>query len=321
MTLILTPEWLDSNSVRAFPLAADATQQDTTGAFQLPQDVLVDLWFPVHAGLDVLPGNFHLSQIVVSSTSFIVVLGYTPDAGPAVRAAVAIIDRPTFTPYSVHPLDGVGDFFDARGLLVLGRDKAIQKQPAGSFDFALADGRLEPEVIRPQLRGITGVYVKNGDNVLGPLVGDIILEAGRNTRLVVTQVLGQPAEVRVDFIDGEGSVAPCDCEDQESATAPCIRTINGMSTGSNFFLTGDACVSIDPREHGLQIGDSCSAPCAGCSPQQAVADALRTLEAKLKTVEDFSAQMSQSVAHTHDVLLATILHDEGCDDCSLDSLD
>ena len=46
-------EWLNHNSQRSYPLAEDATKTDITGTFTLPDDFILGLYFPIHAGLDV----------------------------------------------------------------------------------------------------------------------------------------------------------------------------------------------------------------------------------------------------------------------------
>jgi hypothetical protein len=51
-------EWLNHNAQRAYPLADDATGPDETGAFKLPDNFLVELDLPVHAGLNVGPAGF-----------------------------------------------------------------------------------------------------------------------------------------------------------------------------------------------------------------------------------------------------------------------
>ncbi len=179
-------EWLSHNANRAYPIAADVTRTNSTGDFVIPDSFLVSLYLSVSAGFNVAPGRFYIKTLNVSSQGFTVVVGYETDDGGILSVASANIPRAAHTVNSVYVLNGVGNFADCNGQVVIGSLGEIDAQPAGLWQFTLSETRLEPDAIRPQLRGVTGLYVLNNGTLTGPLTGYPILQAGSNYRIDVT---------------------------------------------------------------------------------------------------------------------------------------
>src|SRR4051812_45475301 len=93
---VYNQEWLHQNGQRHYPLADDASGVADTG-FVLPEDFLLELDLAVHAGLDVSPGRFFLMHLGAYSSGYMVVVGYQPVAGNAVKVATATIARQNHT--------------------------------------------------------------------------------------------------------------------------------------------------------------------------------------------------------------------------------
>lgn len=196
-------EWNNHNANRAFPIAADASRLNDTDDFQIPNSFLVGMYLSINAGNNVGPGRFFVKSIGIYSSGFAVTIGYQPDDGDAVTVASAQINRADHEPNAAYRLVGLGSFFDSEGVIVIGHLDDIDQQPAGVWNFELDGGRLEADVIRPMIRGMTGLYIANGSVISGPFTGDIVLRAGTNYRIdSVTGFVDSSADGFVDSITG-----------------------------------------------------------------------------------------------------------------------
>ena len=178
-------QWLSLNSQRKYPLADDATGVDTTGSFTLPDDFLLELDLPVSAGMNVDPSRFLLSSVGSFGAGYSLVIGYSgASSSTIVPVASALVPRQGFTRNSVYTLGGISPFQDTVGKLTIGTLDSLDLQPGGLFGFNLAGARLDPDAVRPILRGVTALYLVNGSSVSAPIYGDVQLIAGTNIQLV-----------------------------------------------------------------------------------------------------------------------------------------
>lgn len=306
-------EWLNENSQRSYPLAEHASGTDVTGDFTLPDDFLVGAYLPVHAGLAVDPGRFHVLWISAFAQGYSVTIGYTPDVGDAVEVGTAVVTKHAHTENQTYALAGLGDFDDTRGQIVIGNTDSIDEQPAGQFEFDLAGGALDPDVVRPNIRGVSSIRLQNGTEVSRKLTGDIELRAGRNIALQLIQVGDADPVIRIDAVDGAGLNEECAC-DEDDEESPCIRTINGIppNPGGDFTLLGDDCLNIDPIEHGLQLRDVCSEPCCGCEELEAITQDLERFGDSAQTLRLFVNRLASEVTQMNMVVLGSRLNDNGC---------
>lgn len=311
-------EWLNHNSQRHYPLTDEASGNDTTSSFQLPEDFLVELDLPIHAGLDVDPAKFFIKQIGVFGTGFSIVIGYDAVSGP-IDVATALINRNTHVRNQTYGLGGVGDFDDTFGKLTLGRLDAIDKQPDGIFTFDVEETRLTPSAIRPIIRGVSSISVRSGLNVSARLVGDIELQAGQNFQIVPILVAGQDPILRFSAIQGEGLDEECICEGE--AVGPPIRRINGIppTPAGDFTLLGNTCLEVTGIDNGLKLDDVCSEPCCGCVELEAITRDLEAFGAKATTLENFLVRLESSVSNMDQVVLGAVLRDRGCITCDTDT--
>lgn len=309
-TSVWSQEWLNANSQRAWPLSEDASGFDETESFKLPRSFLVDLYFPVSSALLLRPGRFLIHTISSYTVGFGVVIGYDDGAG-VTPVASALIPRDSHTPNSVYTLGGLGDFADGVGFLVVGILDDMDAQPAGEFSFDLDGGKLELECIRPQLRDVSSLAVQNGAVVSDPIYGDVYLTAGTNTRLT-TILEDDDVGIRLDFIEGEGSVEACTCDGE--AVGPPIRSINDVfpnAAGELELRAGD-CTRITPGDHELVLEDLCSSPCCGCSELAPILEDLQKLGDRVRTMETFVARLEAANAQMDQVILGSRLNDTTC---------
>jgi hypothetical protein len=313
-------EWLNHNSQRSYPLSDDATKTDLTGTFKLPDDFILELYFPAHAGVNVDVDQFFLASISIFATGYNISIGYNSSDGVAIVAS-AIISKVTHVPNTTYSLPGVYPFDDSVGKLVIGQLGSIDLQPTGQFSFDINGGGLDSDCIRPMIRGIQSLRVLNNGELSDRLTGHVILSSGSNMQISVTPGSqatdtspAVPAEVRFDAIDGAGLTEQCACE---GTIGPPIRRINGVSPLPNgdFSLTGDSCLTINPLSNGLQLNDSCSSPCCGCAELEYVTQELQILGTGEATLQSFVDQLALQLNTFSQIILGSRLNDQGCIQC------
>ncbi len=201
-------QFLNHNATRAYPLASDSTRTSTSEEFVIPDSFLVELSLALHSGMTIQPGQFFVQQITADALGYAVRIAYQIPGGAILPVAAFSVAAGTHTTNKSYTLTGLGQFYDAYGWATVGKLEEIAEQPAGLWQFALADGRLEPDCLRPQIRGVSGIYVRNGNTTTGPYTGDIVLAAGARQRLdvlesrVVATVAGEVTDITGDTISG-----------------------------------------------------------------------------------------------------------------------
>lgn len=307
-------EFLNSNSQRAYPLTEWATK--TSGTFEIPDEFILGLYFPVHAGLNVQTSKFFISRITVFATGFNIALSYDDGTADPPVVATAIIARNSHTEYASYAMPGKDDFDDAVGKIVIGRLANIDALPAGDYLFNFADGAVEVDCIRPMIRDVRGIVAVNGSDRSERMYGDIELIAGQNIVITPIIVAGQNPKIRIDAIEGEGLIEECICADELS---PPIRTINGIpptATG-DFTLIGDECIELQSVSNGIRLLDICSAPCCGCEELEALTQELEVLGNAQLTVRNFVSNLSKQVTTMGEIVLGSVLRDDGCYTCEV----
>lgn len=301
MPPIVHQEWLNSNSVRRYPLSEEATGEDTTDSFALPNNFLVDMVLPVHSTMNLDVSKFHILQVAVFGTGVSLTVGHN-------GAPVATISVPvaTFERNKTYYLQGIGEFTDVLGRVVIGSLDTILKS-AGSYAFDIAGGRIEASVIVPDIRGVASLRIIE-DTVSGPLIqGDIAFEAGRNVRLGRSE-FGGVTILTIDAIDGEGTIADCVC-DGDIATRPGIKTISGVGPDAqgNVELEGDDCLEIVPldTENKVRIQDSCSKPCCGCLELAALREDQEKVRNEVFTMSNLAGRLDAAVTAMQSIVAAS----------------
>jgi hypothetical protein len=309
-------EWLALNANRAYPICDDATQQDVTGKFKLPKDFMVSLYLAIHAGLDVDPSQFHIMTIGAYASGYSIVVGYY-NGTTSIPVASALIARAAQTHRNIpYRLGGIGDFVDTTGHVVIGDLSSIDEQPVGQWSFGLDDGRLELDTITPNIRNVSALRIRNGTSLSDRIYGDVILTAGKNMRLTPILEEGMDPVIVFDALQADGLNEPCVCV--TAALGDCIRTINqiGPTPDGDFTVLGNDCLQVVGITNGLQLTDSCSEPCCGCTELETVTSALEQFGAQATTLENFLVSLEARVTQMDQVVLGSQLGDRGCLQCA-----
>ena len=308
-------EWLNHNAVRRYPLTEESTLVDQTGSFTIPTDFLVELDLPIHASIDADPDKFFIRQIGAYPTGYSITVSYVSDTG-YVDVASASFPASGFTRNKTFALGGIEPFDDTIGKVVVGRMDNIDEQPSGLWNFDPDATTIEPDCIRPIIRGVQALYAVNGGSRSLPITGDIELVAGTNMRITPILVDGQNPQIRFDAITGAGLTETCIC-DGDNAVAPCVSRINGVAPGPDgaMNLVGDACIEINPLTNGLQIADKCCQPCCSCQELEAITTDLERFNTERATYELFMGELMAASTQMQLTVLGSRLGDKGCIQC------
>ena len=295
MPAIVNTGWLNQNALRAYPLSEEATRQDQTATYRLSDDFIVDFVLPVNSALGYNPGNFYVSQVTIFGTGITIDFAYW--TGTAASAVGTIsIQVSAFTPNRTYALNGEDDFEGVFGKVVVGTLDTVLLQ-AGSFTFELAGGRLESSVVVPDILGVTGFRVLDGDDIGELFQGDIALEAGDNFRIAKSDFNGVTV-LTLNAIDGEGTIAECVCEGDVQQEGP-IRTVNGVPPDNqgNINLIGDDCLVPEPQadENSIKISDVCSKPCCGCPELEKLVEDQHRMRDEVQTLVNLASRLQGNV--------------------------
>ena len=296
-------EFLNHNSQRAYPIAEHATARDVTDSIKIPQDLIVELYLPIAAALDTLPDKFFIRTLTVVGGGLTLEIGYDDGTEDPPLAASTTISTASFRENSRFALVGVNDFDDTVGTVVIGRLEGVLALPAGAYTFEPEATVLDPDAIRPMIRGVSSLSIEQGGQ-RGPLLRDnIVLEAGANIRLSTALIPGEWPRIRIDAIP-DATLTECECAEQRP---PCIRTINDIppDTRRNFTILGDRCITITPIANGLALKDVCCQPCCGAEELDEVFRLIRGLESSAQTVATQTNTLTNRINQFESVVLAS----------------
>jgi len=291
---------------------------DTTEAFELPDDFILGIQFPVHAGLNIESGKFFLRKLAIFGVGFNISIGYDDGSIDPPIVASTVISKATHEEYDYYALPGKNDFADSVGTIIIGKLATIDSLPPGQYTFDYEDGKLEVDAIVPHVRDVRSITVVNGTERSDRLYGDIEVFAGNNIQLTAVTTLGQPAEIHISAISGAGLDEDCVCDD--AIDAPPIRTINGVvpTIAGDFTLTGDDCLEIQTGSNSLLFVDKCSSPCCGCEELEALTAEMEIFGSAASTVRGFVNRLQSEVTQFHQTVLGSLLADDGCLTCDVE---
>lgn len=303
-------QWLNHNSQRSYPLTVWATKTDVNNTIRLPDSFLVAAYLPISATNEINVSRFFVKNVLISPIGFNVTVGYLTQANETVDVAAANIARASFSPNRSYALGGIDAFNDTIGHLVIGSLDEIDKLPPGFYTFNLAGGALEPDVIRPAIRGVSRLRVSNNLEESAYVYGDVTLVAGTNVRLSVAYT-NEDTKIIIDAIEGLNLNADCICP--TPTTGECVRCINGVcSDNGTFTIVPNACIEMVPGRNSLVISDTCAQPCCGCSELDELVNEIARFGDGAATLQNFVSRLGAEVTQMSMVVLSSKLGDDTC---------
>ena len=293
MPPIINQEWLNENSLRAYPFRENLSRKpiDANGNvipdIVIPDYLIVD--FVLTLAADTLE-QVYLSQLVVVGD--LVTLVFSDSSG--IQIGIVSASKSTHTIYDAYDLIGVGVYEDARGRVVLGDlDDLADDLAEGQYTFTLTATELEPSTVRPAVRGVRSLRTSVQGTESERIFGHVKLLAGTNIRLTY---LSEYNAIRIDAIDGTGLNEECECEESIGQTN-IVRTINGIAL-EDVEITGDGvCVDVTESGNRLVISDLCSSPCCGCPELEFITENLKILETTLTNLESYANQLQERISN------------------------
>jgi len=305
-------EWLNQNSQRSYPFAEHATKTDLSNSIQVPDDFLVELYWPVGNVLGLKAENFFLKTLGIIGAGFLVDLGYDDGSDDPPTVASTSVPVTNTNENTRYALVGIDDFDDSVGKLVIGRLNSILQLPAGIYKFDPAGGALDPDCIRPIVRGVSALIVEQNGQRSSKIRDQAVFQAGDNMKLTVIRVSGQAPIIRFDAVLDTTFTTTCDCVE---TLPPCIRTINDIpgDANQNFTLVGDPCIKLTPIQYGLKIVDECCTPCCGDTELQEILRAMQSLRNSAATIANFQQRLDSALVQLQLNLAMSGL--KGCGTC------
>lgn len=288
------PEWLNANSVRAYPLSESATRIDELGNIKIPDSLIVSASITVHP--DFASHVFFVSRINITSQSAQVTISCRNQSG--VDQVVC-----TITGYSssgvnqVFDITGSGNLSSITGNITLGDIEQSSSEAMGAFNFSAITAPFEPTVVYVSLPALNYVAAYNGSSLVGTFDDILALKAGENIRLTYVD----NNTIRIDAIAGLNN--PDSSCTGKVPEPPCIKTINGISPDSsgNFVINGGECIDIQPGNSSIRVSDTCSKSCCGCNELELLMSSLSSLEIQYKSLRDqintVQTQQSQMISN------------------------
>jgi hypothetical protein len=287
----LNAEWLNENSLRAYPIKEDATRYpvDSDGValtdIALPNFIIVDM---VLTTAEPTTLRVYLGQLAYVGDLMTFVLKDSND----VQITSITVTPSTHTKNQAYEFAGAGDYADARGVLVIGDLSDLARMLAeGLYTFTLESAEFEPRVIRPDIRGVRSVQLVNPESESALIYGHIRLLAGNNVRLSYD---AETNTIRIDGISGENLNEPCECDDvlgQENV----IRTCNGIPI-PDLIIQGDGqCVEVVTEGNIITITDKCSEPCCDCPELEFLTESLKILESTVGNLESYAQELDTRI--------------------------
>lgn len=300
---VLHVDWLNENRNRRYPFFDGATLRDQTGTLTLPNELIVDFNFPVHALTYNLSG-FYLKEITVFGGGLVLSIGYGADV-----IASRSITAAEHTENKQYHIEGRGAFADSVGRIAIGKLDEIWKY-GGTFRFDATATPLLPTTLRPSLRGVISLRIVNSSNeISGLLQDDIELVAGENIGLTMVDAGGGLKRLRISAQPNEDFLEDCECPDQTQREP--IYTINGVGpdSGGNLQLEGLGCVVVNNTAvaNGIRLEDSCAEPCCGCAELDVIRTELDKWVTQTNTQLNYAQRLMSAVEQLRTSILASKL--------------
>lgn len=292
MVQILNQQWLDQNADRSYPLVDNVSRTDTSGAFQIPNDLIVDMRLSAPANYD--PTAFYLSSFRAFGTGLIITIAVTGH-GDVATVTIPRSESADYTPYTAVALPG----FTVGGTVIIGGSLSAVAASEGLYSFTAATTLILPTVIFPAAESVSSITFRDSFGVETKLVGDILIAAGDNATVgVASQTITVGMDTGVLIED------PCPCTDTGGRKRTSVKSINGVTPdiSGNIDLVPVGCVQIETDNGQLKLKDNCASPCCGTPELSLLADAAKNIQQYLVNLATKNSELEAVIRLLHNYL-------------------
>jgi hypothetical protein len=282
---VTNEQWYDAHSDRAYPLVDQASRLDTTGTFQLPNDVIVDARLSAPAALDAW---FYISELRAYGAGLVLTIA----ANGVGAVATVTIPQLAIADYTRFTIVGLPGHANVGGVLVVGFGVQRLAVQLGTYAFDAAATRFLPTLVVPAGDSVTSIIFRDSFGVDTRVTGDVVLVAGANA---VLSAAGQT--ISIGMSTGVVIESPCGCYDTGGRLRDPVRSINGVTpdAAGNISIIAGGCADLVAVSNGLKLTDTCAQPCCGAPEMQLLAQAARDLDRFLSTQANKSAELEAAL--------------------------
>jgi hypothetical protein len=311
---IVFPEWLNSNSVRNYPVAENCSRQNNTESFTIPNSFFVAA--QINHSRQYLTGFFYISRLIVSVPFIKVFIGYKEGNLDPVEIGSFEIDNNNFSKFSYYSFVGVNEHSSIVGSFAMGDIQELIHEGLGEFQFEPSSTKLEVNCRFISVPSMQAIEIYNSDDTLIHKATDTLkIRAGENIRITYIPTENQGTEIpdlygciKIDAVLDENIISEPDaCESVKSFFQPCIKYINGVPPDSDgkFWMEESECIGIDeyPGNNSIRITDLCSESCCGCVDLSFLTEGLE----QLKQQEERLRELVLTTQGTQSELLANLI--------------
>lgn len=283
----MTLDWLNSNSVRNYPIKDGLGRVSDNGLFTIPNNLIVDLSLCSSQAGD--SPTLYVSRISVSNVSLLIEVSV---AGYGVFGTFQT--NLPFNDYNIDVVLTAGVAFPtATGVITLGSSDDLQSLPSGDFTFSATNTALLMRVFSPAVAGVSWISFNDTKGNSIKKTGYVRIRGNNN--LQFREVAG------VVYLDaGEGLGLNKICADIPTP----ILTINGVGPddNGNFTLINGNCISIDDEQYGLLLANPCGQTCLGCDAIDTLTTQTNSLEAGILDLRAFASNLQNVITQATNLI-------------------
>lgn len=294
-------EWVNHNSVRAYPLSSDCSRANITNDFVLPDDVIVGMSISIAGNIEtddevIDISKFYLSCVSITSKTATFEFSYNNT-----RIAQATCNFDTIGQTSIPTVVNLTSLNNVMliGYVVLNNIATIINLPNGYWYFNTTGGQLDPDVIHTQPPGINKITVRTATGDVTLSNQEIILEGGDNITLSVDTSGDSPIITITGTQESEETIA------KAVKLSGAVMSINGVypEDGNINFVAGECmCITADPAGHAIYFSETCSKPCCGCDDLDVVKDKVKELNDVITASQSLMTTISNKMYFERKVL-------------------
>jgi hypothetical protein len=295
---IVFPEWLNSNSVRNYPIAENCSREDISNSFIIPNELFVSA--QINHPRSYSDGFFYICRLIISVPIIRVYIGYkNQQTGVEQEVGNFEVDNKNFSKYSYFSFTGNIEHPSIIGSFAIGDIKQAIDKGLGEFIFDGDATKLEVNCRFVSIPSLEYIQIYNENDTLLHTSSSVLkFKAGQNIRLTYDPLVDQETGtvdqygcIKIDAVLDENIIQePEACESIESFVQPCIKTINGVRPDreGNFWIEESECIGIDEfqENHSIKITDLCSESCCGCVDLEVLTNGLEQLKQQEERLRD-----------------------------------